>query len=172
MSSFTTDDGTGSGGTAVDAPPGQEMVVATLRITNSTDRPEPFAMEPFELGSAETLPYQPGNSEDLMLAVPEAQAAAFGIPTDQRTFCGTNGDAPTGYCDLYASVGAYSPAPGDITQRPQLAPGARFTVTLLVSGGQVYGQWVPANAPIQAVKAFVQQSSNCPGSAICWAALN
>ena len=78
--------------------------------------------------------------------------------------------APTGYCDLYASVGAYSPAPTGSAQFPQLAPGASFTVTLLVAGGGIQGQSVPENAPVQAVKVYIEQK--CAGSAICWAALN
>lgn len=168
---FTTDDGTGGGGTAVDAPPGKELVVATLRFTNTTDRTEPFALEPFLGGSAGSLPFQPGaGEEDILLAVPQAQAAALGIQGDPSSVCAPNGIAPNGYCDLYAMVGAYSPAPTGSTQFPQLAPGATFTVTLLVAGGGLQGQWVPENAPVQAIKVYVEQ--NCTGSAICWAALN
>ncbi len=164
---FTTNDGSGGGGTAVDAPPGKEILVATLRFTNSTGGPEPFKLEPFVGGDVGLLPLQPGAGlEDIMLAVPQAQAAAFGVKGDPSSVCVTNSIAPSGYCDLHASVGAYSPAPTGTGQFPELAPGSSATVTLLVEGGELQGQWVPQNAPIQNVKIYV--STDCGNPAGCW----
>jgi hypothetical protein len=169
MTSFTTDDGSGTGGTAIDAPPGTKLLVAQFVFTNSSDRPEPL-MVPFTLPN-EITGYQ------ITLAVPVADESAFGIDpssasqactTDTASAMGAGAIAPpSGYCYLSAQVGAYSPAQTDVTQPPQIAPGAVGTITLVVSAA-ASANGIPENAPVTAVRAFAEPGEACG----CWSALD
>ena len=157
---FTTDDGSGEGGTAVDAPPGSTIVVAQLTFRNDSGRPE---LLPY---GAYTLPAQM-SAGGIEMTVPVADANAFGIDsTQQATYCTTSGPAlyaPLGYCNLDAELGAYSPAQTDLTQASQVDSGASGTVTL-ESDQSATGSWVSQSAPVQDVRVFAQPNSTCS----CW----
>jgi len=130
----TTNDGSGGGGRAIDATPGHTLLLATMSVTNKTDRPEPM---PFL--ASDPLP-STGATSAFNLVVPQSQAAAFGQANQQD--CGVSPAqgpnlAPVGYCTLNAAIVAFTPAQTDITQPPQLAPGASGSVTLVVQDNRV-----------------------------------
>ena len=160
---FTTDDGTGEGGTAVDAPPGSTIVVATLNFQNDSGRPELLPYGAYTLPAAMS-------ADGVEMTVPVADANAFGIDaTQEGTYCTTSAPAtyaPLGYCNLDAKLGAYSPAQTDITQPSQVDSGGKGTVTL-ESDQSVSGAWVSQSAPVQDVKVFVQPNTTCT----CWVQL-
>jgi hypothetical protein len=148
----TTNDGSGYAGSPIDATPGHILLVATMSVTNKTDRPEPMA-----LVGIGPLP-ETDVSGALSLVVPRSQANAFGLQvSDQASglggtmaerYCGdaqnnpqAASPAPIGYCNLNAEVIAFTPAQTDITQPPQLAPGESGSLTLLV-------QDTPTGAPV------------------------
>jgi hypothetical protein len=180
--SVTTDDGSGDGsGTAIDATPGNTLVVATLTITNPTDRPEPLAFAP--TGS---LPDDLGVIAEFV--APRADAPAFGLHvTDQQSaiggstaehFCGdANGTdaAPSGYCNLGSEIVAYSPASTDLTQPPQLSPGASGTITLAIqtvngfSNGNITPSPIAEHAPISSVRLAIETTS---GDSTSWTELS
>jgi hypothetical protein len=155
--SFATDDGSGVGGSTIDAPPGTKLVEAELNFANTSDRPQPMWF--IGLGP---LPF-PSNSV-FTLAVPTPDIAAFG-QTTSSTGCADT-EAPAGYCSIGAAISAFSPAQEDITQPPQIAAGATGTATL-VAGGPGVG--IPQNAPLQDVKVFLYGTQAC---STCWAPLN
>ena len=177
MTSFTTDDGSGSGGTTENAPTGSELLVAQIVFTNNSGRAEPLVLAPVS-----ALPVNASNSQ-LDVAVPDADYAAFGIDkssADQicNTASGTDTSyqdvtgyptfpPPRGYCYLPTLIGAFSPAQSDITRPPQVAPGADGTITLLVTGA-ANGLNIPQRAPLAAVRVFAESTVTCN----CWSALN
>lgn len=154
---FTTDDGTGLGsGNAIDAPPGNTLIVATLTIANKVDRPEPLD----SLGFTGFLPNQ---GSFAFLAVPAGEAARFGI-----TSCAATG---VGYCGLGSEVGAHS----NVGFQPQLAPGATDSITIVAGDPQsaIGSQGlIPEGAPVQDVKVFVPTSFGFGTGAQGWTKLN
>jgi hypothetical protein len=162
--SFMTDDGTGDGGAAVDAPPGSTIVVAKLNFANDSARPE---LMPLGIG---VLPTET-SAGPVEMTVPVADAAAFHLDAPaQSSACTVSGPAtyaPLGYCNLNAKIGAFSPAQTDITQPPQVAPGANGSVTLESDQSATAAGWVPESAPVQDVKVFVQPNATCT----CWVQL-
>ena len=167
--SMTTDDGSGTGGTAIDATPGHTLLRATLVVTNSTDRPEPL---PFV--GVGPLPTSVGPF--LSLVVPRARADAFGLHvSDQQAVLGGTvaegvcGDAttneqranpaPVGYCNLDAKLAAFSPAQTDLTQPPQLSPGETGLLTIVVQNTRL-GEAVPDNAPLREVRVAIETTLN------------
>jgi hypothetical protein len=156
--SFTTDNGSGIGGTAIDAPPGHILFVATITITNKTDR-----QEPDEFITTEPLPIavDPATQADFpVMVVPPADAAAFGLIPD----CGYANFA--GDCTLNPGIGAFSPALAGV-QAPQLAVGDSGSITL-------FSRPLPEGAPVQDVKVFVPKDASCvfDSSTACWLPLN
>lgn len=167
MTSFTTDDGTGDGGTSVDAPPGSKILVAQVVFNNQSGRSEPMTDVPIGNMPADSTGSQ------FILAVPQSDASAFGIdPSTASQECstsnvaGTPDLAPAGYCSLSTEIGAFSPAQSDITQPPQLDPGATGTVTF-ITAPTTSGGWVPQAAPVSDVKVFVAPNTTC----YCWSPL-
>jgi hypothetical protein len=169
-SSFMTDDGTGTGGTAVDAPPGSTLLVARVLFSNNTGRPEPLVG-----AGLEALPSSAwDNGLELGLAVPVADAAAFGIQSPSTNDnCTTTTNPltdglfpPDGFCSLPQEIGAFSPAQTDITQPPQISPGGAGSLTYLAAQ-DLSGTWIPQSAPVHDVKLFVQPNSTCK----CWSTL-
>lgn len=176
MTSFTTDDGSGTGGTTENTPPGSKLLVAQFVFTNDSGRAEPLFDAPVG-----PMPADASNSQ-LALAVPQADYAAFGIDTSSASqICNTSSGTdssyqtqigypslapPSGYCYLLAQVAAFSPVQADITQPPQVQAGADGTVTLIVSYA-VNGLRVPQGAPVSAVRAFAEKNSTCN----CWSPL-
>lgn len=168
MNSFMTDDGTGDGGTSVDAPPGSKILVGEVVFQNTSDRPEPMPDAPVGVMPADATGSQ------FIMAVPVADASTFGIDSSSENNLCTEGTpapgdaeaAPVGYCDLSLEIGAFSPAQTDITQPPQLAPGASGTVSF-ITAPTISGEWVPQNAPVGDVKVFYAPTLTCG----CWAPL-
>jgi hypothetical protein len=161
---FTTDDGTGTGGTAVDAPPGSTLVVAKLTFSNDTSRPELLPFAPVQLPAEMSA----GVVE---MAVPVADASVFNLDESaQSAYCTTSGSAiyaPVGYCNLNAKIGAFGPAQTDITQPSQVDPGESGSLTL-ESDQSLSGAWISESAPVQDVRIFAQPSSSCT----CWTPLS
>ncbi|MEA5456010.1 hypothetical protein SPF06_14840 [Sinomonas sp. JGH33] len=165
--SFTTDDGTGSGGTTLDAPPGKVLIAATLAIVNNSGRQEPFLFPG-------TGPL-PQLDTTFPFGIPKGDLAAFGIPdtdVNHSMFC-TGANVPTGYCTLSGQVGGFSPASDD-SNLPQLAPGATATLTILPFGlGGASGQPIPEGAPLKDLKVFAERTVGCDVSdPACAVALN
>ena len=165
---FTTDDGSGTGGTAIDAPPGKTLIIGQVNFQNATDRAEPLAVVPLGPLPADAKPSR------LAMGVPISDASAFGIPSDQvSSYCSEPGQAsagnvlPQGYCDLSAEVGAFNPVQSDITQPPQISSGGAGSVTVVAAQTST-NAWVPESAPLNDVKVFVQPNSTCD----CWKPLN
>jgi hypothetical protein len=167
---FTTDDGTGAGGRAIDAPPGQTLLVATLNFANKTDRQEPL---PFVGASA--LP-----DTDLFgvvsVEVPQSDASALGVTEMGGYTVGCGADVVAGDCSLGAAVAAFTPAQTDITTPPELAPGSSGTVTILPVGSSSVNYSVPQSVVLSHVKIYVQSTVGClaatPPSPGCLVALN
>jgi hypothetical protein len=167
---FTTNDSSGSGGTAIDAPPGQTLLAATLNIANKTDRQEPL---PF-VGDG-TLP----NADlfgELDFAVPQSNRATLGIPELGAYNIGcANGDTAAGYCSLGAALMAFSPAQTDFTAPPELAPGSSGTVTILPLGSEL-NYTVSQSVPPSDVKIYIETTAGCavttPPAPGCLTALN
>jgi hypothetical protein len=168
---FTTNDSSGTGGTPIDAPPGQTLVIATLTFANKTDRPEPLNLISGALPDI-------GFGAEMVLAVPQRDAAAFGITPDQSPMYCQNLAPASGYCSLDPVMAAFSPAQTQFGEPPQLAPGQTGTITLLSGGGMQETPPVPQAAPVHDVKVYVETTQDCaanlsgtpqPG---CLAALN
>ena len=168
VTSMTTDDGTGTGGAAIDATPGHTLLTATLAVTNKTDRPEPLPFVGVGPLPASVAPF-------LSVVVPRARAAAFGLAvTDQQAMLGgtvaegvcgdatTNAQrinpAPIGYCNLNAELAGYSPAKTDLTQPPQLAPGETGSLTIVVQN-TLLGTPVPDTAPLSHAQVAIETTS-------------
>jgi hypothetical protein len=165
---FTTDDGSGTDGTPIDAPPGNTLIFGQVIFQNATDRAEPLGVVP--LGNLPT----DAKSSRLAMGVPISDASAFGIASDEMsTSCSQPGQTsagnplPQGYCDLSAVVGAFNPAQTDITQPPQIGSGGAGSITV-VAAQNPSGSWVPQSAPLNDVKVFVQPNTTCG----CWKPLN
>jgi hypothetical protein len=167
--SFTTDDGTGAGGTTITAPPGQVLITAPVEFANHSGRQELFM--PATQGA---LPDASGAL--IILAIPQADASAFGLDAHRSSQdCTTKSasafsQAPQGYCTLEAGVGAFSPALQGGTTKPPLAAGASGTVVMVAGSlvGTVPGPSIPQNAPVQDVKVYMDKSSDCAATAPCW----
>lgn len=152
-STFTTNDSSGSGGTPIDAPPGQVLVLATLRFVNNSDRQEPLVA-----AGDGRLPSP--DAPSVHLFVPQSDASAFGLTTPGGQTYGCGSGEPSGYCSLGVQLVGFSPAQTDITAPPELAPGASGTVTVLpwiLSANA----WVPQAAPVRDVKVEVETTGNC-----------
>jgi hypothetical protein len=176
---FTTDDSSGIGGTAIDAPPGKVIVVATVRFTNRTDRSEPFVVVPGGVLPAAIPQPVLGANTPLELVIPRSDATAFGLtdPSTVASDCSAGGAQdsgprpPAGYCELPSEVGAFTPPQADITQAPQISPGSYGLLTLVATGDVVNGVWVPQNAPVHDVTVYTSDGSGCGSNPNCWHAI-
>ena len=154
VTTYAPNNAAGSGGTPIEAPSGYTLAVATVIFTNPDNRPVP-------LGVVSGFGPLPVSVAGILLAVPLADASAFGLdPSTQGDPCNTDNtgigliSAPVGYCSLSAEMVRVSPAQTGSETLPQVPASGSVALTIL-AGDPAYVATVSQSAPIDVMKVFI-----------------